>query len=158
MAIEKVRKYFAEIGEPERVVEFEELTATSQQAADVLGCEVGRIAKTISVLVDKKPVLILLSGDMNLDNKKFKAQFQKRPHMIPFDEVENYIGHAAGGTCPFAVNDGVQIYLDESLKRFDFVYPAAGNDRSVVKLQIDELEKYIKSSGWVDVAKLKGGA
>ena len=158
MAIEKVKKYFAEIGEPERVVEFEELTATSQQAADVLGCEVGRIAKTISVFVDKKPVLILLSGDMNLDNKKFKAQFKCRPSMIPVAEVENYIGHAVGGTCPFAVNDGVKIFLDESLKRFDFVYPAAGNDKSVVKLQLDELEKYIKSSGWVDVAKLKGGA
>ena len=158
MSIEKVKKYFAEIGEPERVIEFEELTATSQQAADVLGCEVGRIAKTISVFVDKKPVLILLSGDMNLDNKKFKAQFKCRPSMIPVAEVENYIGHAVGGTCPFAVNDGVKIFLDESLKRFEFVYPAAGNDKSVVKLQLDELEKYIKSFGWVDVAKLKGGA
>ena len=158
MAIEKVKKYFAEIGEPERVVEFEELTATSEQAAYALNCEIGRIAKTISVFVDKKPILILLSGDMNLDNKKFKSQFGCRPHMIPVDEVEKYIGHAVGGTCPFAVNDGVSIYLDESLKRFETVYPAAGNDKSVVKLQIDELEKYIKSAGWVDVAKLKGGA
>lgn len=158
MAIEKVKKYFAEIGEPERVVEFEELTATSEQAAHALNCEVGRIAKTISVFVDKKPILILLSGDMNLDNKKFKAQFGCRPHMIPVDEVEKFIGHAVGGTCPFAVNEGVPIYLDESLKRFENVYPAAGNDKSVVKLQIDELEKYIKSAGWVDVAKLKGGA
>ena len=158
MAIEKVKKYFAEIGEPERVVEFEELTATSEQAAHALNCEVGRIAKTISVFVNKKPVLILLSGDMNLDNKKFKAQFGCRPHMIPVAEVENFIGHAVGGTCPFAVNDGVPIYLDESLKRFETVYPAAGNDKSVVKLALDELEKYIKSAGWVDVAKLKGGA
>lgn len=158
MAIEKVKKYFAEIGEPERVIEFEELTATSEQAAHALNCEVGRIAKTISVFVDKKPILILLSGDMNLDNKKFKAQFKKRPSMIPVDEVEKFIGHAVGGVCPFAVNDGVPIYLDESLKRFETVYPAAGNDKSVVKLQIDELEKYIKSAGWVDVAKLKGGA
>ena len=158
MAIEKVKKYFSEIGEPERVVEFEELTATSEQAAHALNCEVGRIAKTISVFVDKKPVLILLSGDMNLDNKKFKAQFGCRPHMIPVAEVENFIGHAVGGTCPFAVNDGVPIYLDESLKRFETVYPAAGNDKSVVKLALDELEKYIKSAGWVDVAKLKGGA
>ena len=158
MAIEKVKKYFAEIGEPERIIEFEELTATSEQAAHALNCEVGRIAKTISVFVDKKPVLILLSGDMNLDNKKFKAQFGCRPHMIPADEVEKFIGHAVGGTCPFAVNEGVPIYLDESLKRFETVYPAAGNDKSVVKLQIDELEKYIKSAGWVDVAKLKGGA
>lgn len=158
MAIEKVKKYFAEIGEPERVIEFEELTATSDQAAHALNCEVGRIAKTISVFVDKKPVLILLGGDMNLDNKKFKAQFGCRPHMIPVAEVENFIGHAVGGVCPFAVNEGVPIYLDESLRRFEFVYPAAGNDKSVVKLALDELEKYIKSAGWVDVAKLKGGA
>lgn len=158
MAIEKVKKYFTEIGEPERVIEFEELTATSEQAAHALNCEVGRIAKTISVFVDKKPVLILLGGDMNLDNKKFKAQFGCRPHMIPVAEVENYIGHAVGGVCPFAVNEGVPIYLDESLRRFEFVYPAAGNDKSVVKLALDELEKYIKSAGWVDIAKLKGGA
>ena len=157
MAIEKVKKYFASIGEPERVVEFEELTATSEQAAHALNCEVGRIAKTISVFVDKKPVLILLGGDMNLDNKKFKAQFGCRPHMVPVAEVEGLIGHAVGGVCPFAVNDGVPIYLDESLKRYDFVYPAAGNDRSVVKLSLDELEKYIRSAGWVDVAKPKGG-
>ena len=157
MAIEKVKKYFASIGEPERVVEFEELTATSEQAAHALNCEVGRIAKTISVFVDKKPVLILLGGDMNLDNKKFKAQFGCRPHMVPVAEVEELIGHAVGGVCPFAVNDGVPVYLDESLKRYDFVYPAAGNDRSVVKLSLDELEKYIRSAGWVDVAKPKGG-
>ena len=91
MAIEKVREYFAQLGEPERVIEFEELTATSEQAAQVLNCEVGRIAKTISVFVDKKPILILLGGDMKLDNKKFKAQFGCRPHMIPVDEVENVI-------------------------------------------------------------------
>lgn len=156
MAIDKVKKYFAEIGEPERVVEFTELTATSQQAADVLGCEVGRIAKTISVFVDKKPALILLGGDMNLDNKKFRAVFNCRPHMIPVDEVENLIGHAVGGVCPFAVNAGVPIFLDESLKRYDFVYPAAGNDRSVVRLNLNELEKYISAAGWVDVAKPKG--
>lgn len=157
MAIEKVRKYFAEIGEPERVIEFEELTATSEQAARALNCEVGRIAKTISVFVNEQPILILLGGDMKLDNKKFKAQFHCRPHMIPVAEVENLIGHAVGGVCPFAVNEGVPIYLDESLRRFDMVYPAAGNDRSAVRLKLDELEKYIKSAGWVDVAKAKDG-
>ena len=155
MSIEKVKQYFAEIGEPERVIEFEQSTATSELAAQALGCEVGRIAKTISVFVDKKPILILISGDMKIDNKKFKTQFNCRPHMIPVDEVENFIGHAVGGVCPFAVNDGVPIYLDESLKRFDVIYPAAGNDKSTARFKIDELEHYIKSSGWVDVAKLK---
>lgn len=155
MAIEKVKRYFAEIGEPERVIEFEQSTATSELAAQALGCEVGRIAKTISVFVDKKPVLILMSGDTKLDNKKFKAQFNCRPNMIPVDEVEALIGHAVGGVCPFAVNEGIPIYFDASLKRFDVLYPAAGNDKSCARFELDELERYIKSAGWVDVAKLK---
>ena len=155
MSIEKVRKHFAEIGEPERVIEFEQSTATSELAAQALGCEVGRIAKTISVFVDKKPVLILMSGDTKLDNKKFKAQFNCRPNMIPVDEVEALIGHAVGGVCPFAVNEGIPIYLDAALKRFDTVYPAAGNDKSCARFKLDELERYIKVAGWVDVAKPK---
>ena len=155
MAVEKVKKFFAELGEPNRVIEFAESTATSEEAAQVLKCEVGRIAKTISVFVDKKPVLILLSGDMKLDNKKFKAQFNCRPHMIPVDEVENLIGHAVGGVCPFAVNEGVPIYFDESLKRFEFVYPAAGSSNSVAKFTLEELPRYINFASWVDVAKLK---
>ncbi len=155
MAIEKVKKFFEELGEPERIIEFEESTATSELAAKALNCEVGRIAKTLSFFVDKKPILILMSGDMKTDNKKFKAQFSVRPKMIPVDEVEGYIGHAVGGVCPFAVNPGVPIYLDESLKRFDVVYPAAGNDKSTARFKIDELEKYIDSAGWVDVAKPK---
>lgn len=155
MAIEKVKAYFAAIGEPERVIEFEQLTATSEQAAEALNCEVGRIAKTISVFVDKKPVLILMSGDMKLDNKKFKTQFNCRPHMIPVAEVEELIGHAVGGVCPFAVNEGVPIYLDASLKRFDVIYPAAGNDRSCARFELNELERYVESAGWVDVAKAK---
>ncbi len=155
MAIEKVKKYFESLGEPERVIEFEESTATSELAAQALGCEVGRIAKTISLMVDGRPILILISGDMKVDNKKFKARFGTRPKMLAFDDVERLIGHAAGGTCPFAVNDGVKIYLDESLKRFDVLYPAAGNDKSCARLALDELEKYIDASGWVDVAKPK---
>ena len=155
MAIEKVKKIFEKLGEPERVIEFAESTATSEQAAQVLNCEVGRIAKTISVFVDKKPVLILMSGDMKLDNKKFKSRFNCRPHMIPVDEVENLIGHAVGGVCPFAVNEGVPIYADESLKRFEFVYPAAGSSNSVAKFTLEELPRYINFADWVDVGKLK---
>lgn len=155
MAIEKVREYFARLGEPERVLEFEQSTATSEMAAETLGCEVGRIAKTISVFVDKKPVLILMSGDMKIDNKKFRAQFNCRPNMIPVGEVEKLIGHAVGGVCPFAVNEGIPIYLDASLKRFDVVYPAAGNDKSCARFKVDELERYIDSAGWADVAKAK---
>lgn len=155
MAIEKVKKFFEQRGEPERVIEFAESTATSEQAAQVLNCEVGKIAKTISVFVDKKPVLILMSGDMKLDNKKFKSRFNCRPHMIPVDEVENLIGHSVGGVCPFAVNEGVPIYADESLKRFEIVYPAAGSSNSIAKFTLEELPRYINFSDWIDVGKLK---
>ena len=155
MSIERVRKFFAEIGEPERVIEFEQSTATSELAAQALNCEVGRIAKTISVFVDKKPALILISGDMKIDNKKFKAQFKCRPQMIPVADVENLIGHAVGGVCPFAVNEGVPIYLDASLNRFDVIYPAAGNDKSCARFKIEELNRYIKFAGRVYVAKPK---
>lgn len=154
MAIDKVKKFFESLGETQRVVEFAESTATSEQAAQVLGCEVGRIAKTISVFVDKKPILVLMSGDTKIDNKKFRAKFNCRPHMIQIDEVENLIGHAVGGVCPFAVNDGVPIYLDESLKRFEYIYPAAGSSNSVVKLTLDELPRYINFAEWIDVSKL----
>ena len=155
MAIEKVKAYFAAIGEPERVIEFEQSTATSELAAQALNCEVGRIAKTISVFVNKKPVLILMAGDTKIDNKKFKAQFNCRPHMIPVDEVEGLIGHAVGGVCPFAVNEGVPIYLDASLERFDVIYPAAGNDKSCARFKLDEIPRYVNFAGRVDVAKLK---
>ncbi len=155
MAVEKVKAFFENRGEPDRVMEFAESTATSEEAAQVLNCEVGRIAKTISVFVDKKPVLILMSGDTKLDNKKFRERFNCRPHMIPVDEVENLIGHAVGGVCPFAVNEGVPIYIDEALRRFDYVYPAAGSSNSVTKFQLDELPRYINFADWVDVSKLK---
>ena len=153
MAIDKVKKFFAERGEPERVVEFENSTATSEQAAQVLNCEVGRIAKTISVFVKKNPVLILMSGDTKLDNKKFRQRFDCRPQLIPVDEVEKLIGHAVGGVCPFAVNEGVPIYIDEALKRFDYVYPAAGSSNSVAKFSLEELPRYVNFADWVDVSK-----
>ena len=155
MSVERVKKFFAELGEPEKVQEFAESTATSEEAAQVLNCELGQIAKTISVFVKKQPALILMSGDMKLDNKKFKAQFSCRPSMIPVAEVENLIGHAVGGVCPFAVNEGVPIYADESLRRYEFIFPAAGSGNSLVKLNLDELGRYIKLIGWVDVSKPK---
>ena len=155
MAIEKVKKYFESIGELDRLMEFEESTATVDEAAKAVGCEPGNIAKTISLLVNDKPILILLAGDVKIDNHKFKDTFHTKTKMIPIDEVEGYIGHAVGGVCPFAVNEGVPIYLDESLKRFETVYPAAGNEHSAVRLKLDELERFIKSAGWINVSKLK---
>ena len=155
MSVEKVKKFFEEIGEPNKIQEFAESTATSEEAAKVLNCQLRQIAKTISVWVKKNPTLILMSGDMKLDNKKFKAQFSCRPSMIKVDEVENFIGHAVGGVCPFAVNEGVEIYLDESLRRFEFIFPAAGSSNSLVKLNLAEIGKYINFVDWVDVSKLK---
>ena len=155
MAINKVKKYFESIGELDRILEFDESTATVDEAAKAVGCTPGNIAKTISLLVDDKAILILLAGDVKIDNHKFKDTFHTKTKMIPIDEVEGYIGHAVGGVCPFVVNEGVPIYLDESLKRFETVYPAAGNEHSAVRLNIEELEKFIKSSGWIDVSKLR---
>ena len=153
MAIEKVKRYLENIGELDRLMIFEESTATVDLAAKAIGCEPGNIAKTISLLVEDNPILILLAGDVKIDNHKFKDTFHTRPKMIPAEKVEEYVGHAVGGTCPFEVNEGVPIYLDESLKRFKTVYPAAGNEHSCVRLKLEELEKFINSAGWVDVSK-----
>ena len=112
------------------------------------------IAKTMSFLVDGEPILILTEGMARVDNRKYKDQFYVKAKMIPFDEVEGYIGHAPGGVCPFGIKDGIRVYLDESLKRFEIVYPAAGNDHSAVKLTIAELEEVAGACGWIDVCKL----
>ena len=153
MSIEKVKAYFASIGESDRIIEPEASTATVELAAQALGCEPGRIAKTLSFLVDGKPLLVLLAGDVRIDNHKFKQTFHKKGRMIPFDKVESYIGHAPGGVCPFAVREGVPVYLDTSLKAYDIVYPAAGNDHSAVRTTPDELVGLAKAAGWVDIHK-----
>ncbi|MCD8224301.1 MAG: YbaK/EbsC family protein [Clostridiales bacterium] len=155
MSIEKVKAYLREFGLADRVREFSVSSATVELAAQALGCEPGRIAKSLSFLTDAGPILIIAEGDARVDNKKFKAQFHQKAKMIPWDEVETYIGHAPGGVCPFAVNDGVAVYLDESLKHYDVVYPAAGNASSAVKLTIAELERCAQAAGWVDVCREK---
>jgi len=151
MAIDKVKAYFSEFNMEDRIMEMPRSSATVELAAQAVGCEPCRIAKTMSFLQGDKPVLIVTAGDARVDNKKYKAQFHKKAKMIPFDEVEGWIGHAPGGVCPFAVNDGVEVYLDDSLKRFDLVYPAAGSDNSAIGLDLEELEKYSGSLGWIDV-------
>lgn len=152
MAIEKVYAYLDYMGMADRIMTFKESTATVALAAGAVGCEQGRIAKSMSFLVDKKPVLVLLAGDARVDNKKFKQAFHKRGHMIPFDQVEEYIGHAPGGVCPFAIKDGVSVFLDISLCPYDVVYPAAGDDHSAVRLTLEELQRTARSTGWVDIA------
>lgn len=153
MSIEKVRKFFAEQGMEKRVLEFDVSSATVELAAAALGCEPKRIAKTLSFSVDGKPVLIVAAGDARIANPKYKAQFGTKAAMLSFDEAESLIGHAVGGICPFAVNEGVKVFLDESLRRFETVFPAAGSSSSAIELSIPELEKYSASRGWIDVCK-----
>ena len=153
MSIEKGKAYFRQFGMEDRVLEFEVSSATVELAAIAVGVEGARIAKTLSFLVKEQPILIVVAGDAKVDNKRYKAEFGAKAKMIPFDEVENLIGHAVGGVCPFGINDNVLVYLDESLKRFETVYPAVGSDNSAIGLAIPELEKYSGYEKWVDVCK-----
>ena len=153
MSVEKVKEYFKKFNMESRVQEFEASSATVELAAKALNCEPKRIAKTLSFKVDDKPILIVVAGDAKIDNAKYKAQFNKKATMLKFDEVEELIGHAVGGVCPFAINEGIDVYLDESLKRFDTVYPACGSSNSAIELTIEELEKYSNYISWIDVCK-----
>lgn len=153
MAIELVKEYFKQYGMEGRIVEFEESSATVELAAKAAGCEPERIAKTLSFWVDDQCILIVAAGDAKVDNAKYKATFSKKAKMLSFDEVEDTIGHAVGGVCPFGIKKGVKVYLDESLKRFETVFPAAGSSNSAIELNIPELEKYSNMEGWVDVCK-----
>lgn len=153
MSIEKVKDYFGQYGMAGRVLEFPVSSATVELAAQALGCEPGRIAKTLSFLVGARAVLIVAAGDAKVDNHKYKAQFGVKAKMLSADEVTELVGHAVGGVCPFAVNEGVTVYLDESLKRFDTVYPACGSSNSAIELTIPELEQYSGFAGWIDVCK-----
>lgn len=153
MAIDKVKEYFKQFGIDHKIKEFEVFSATVELAAQALGCEGKRIAKSLSFLVDDKAILIIAAGDAKIDNPKYKAMFNTKAKMLSYDQVEEYIGHAVGGVCPFAIPDTVTVYLDESLKRFDTVFPACGSSNSAIELTIPELEKYSNFTSWVDVCK-----
>ncbi len=155
MSLEKVQEYFANYQMKEKIMVFDQSSATVELAAQAVGCEPAHIAKTMSFLQGEQAVLIVTAGDMKIDNPKYKARFHQKAKMISGDLVESYIGHAPGGVCPFAVKEGIPVYLDESLKRFETVYPAAGSGNSAIGLTIDELETYSKANGWVDVCKSK---
>lgn len=154
MSIERVREYFRAKGMENRILEFDVSSATVDLAAQALGCEGKRIAKTLSFHVDNRVVLIVAAGDAKIDNSKYKAEFHAKAKMLSFDEAESLIGHAVGGVCPFAVNDGVEVYLDESLKRFETVFPACGSSNSAIELTIPELEDLSGFIKWIDVCKL----
>ena len=153
MALEKAQSHLEGKGLADRIIITEKSSATVAEAAAALGCEPGMIAKTLSFLQEGRPILILAEGMARIDNKKYKARFGCKAKMIPGDRVEALIGHDIGGVCPFGVNEGVRIYLDESLKQHDVVYPAAGSDHSAVRLTIAELEKSCDYEAWIDVCK-----
>ena len=154
MSIENVREYFKTKGIEERIQEFESSSATVALAAEALHCEESRIAKTLSFHVGDKVVLIVAAGDAKIDNAKYKAQFGTKAKMLSIDEAEPLIGHAVGGVCPFAVKEGVEIYLDVSLKRFQTVFPACGSANSAIELTCEELYQHSGSLSWIDVCKI----
>ncbi|MFR0599655.1 YbaK/EbsC family protein [Lactobacillus equicursoris] len=151
MAVDLVKDFFQDTDVD--VIELPESSATVALAAQALKTEPDQIAKTLSYLVNDQPILIVMAGEARTDNRKYKDTFHKKAKMIPFDQVEDYIGHAPGGVCPFAVKDNVKVYLDQSLKRHETVFPAAGSENSAVKLTIPQLEKYSGYEAWVDVTK-----
>ena len=153
MSIEKVRAYFKEQGIEDKIQEFEVSSATVELAAQALGCEPERIAKSITFQAGDRIIMIVTAGDQKIDNPKYKAQFGTKAKMLAREEAEDLIGHAVGGVCPFAVNEGVEIYLDESLKRFETVFPACGSSNSAAEFTIPELEKYTNYLEWIEVCK-----
>ena len=153
MSIERVKAYFAQHGMEHRVQEFTVSSATVELAAQALGCEGCRIAKSLSFLVEDAAILIVVAGDAKVDNARYKACFGTKAKMLTPEQAVALLGHAVGGVCPFALNEGVRVYLDESLKRFETVYPACGSSNSAIELTIAELEQYSGYLAWVDVCK-----
>jgi len=155
MSIQKVKDYFRTFGMEAQVRELQDSSATVELAAQALGCAPQRIAKTMSFSVAGAPILIVTAGDVKIDNAKYKSHFGVKAKMLTVEEVEQQIGHGVGGVCPFAINDGITVYLDESLKRFQTVFPACGSANSAIELTIPQLEKYSNYRQWIDVCKLR---
>ncbi|NMA25074.1 MAG: YbaK/EbsC family protein [Clostridiales bacterium] len=154
MSIDTVRAYFKNLGIENRILEFEESSATVEQAALALNVSPARISKTLSFKTDKGCMLIVCAGDARIDNRKFKDLFGFKAKMLSPEEVNDLVGHPVGGVCPFGIKPGVPVYLDESMLRFETVFPAAGSGNSAIELTIDELFKYSKARGWVDVCSV----
>lgn len=153
MSIENVKLFFKQYGMENRIQEFTVSSATVALAAEALHCEPCRIAKTLSFKVNNNPILVVKAGDAKIDNAKYKAQFGVKAKMLSPEEVSELVGHSVGGVCPFAVNEGVAVYLDQSLRRFQTVFPACGSSNSAIGLTIEELETYSSFSEWIDVCK-----
>ena len=153
MSIQRGREYFKEYGMENRIQEFQVSSATVELVAQALHCDPERIAKTLSFMVKDRVVLVVTAGDMKIDNSKYKAQFGTKAKMLSPDDAEILVGHKVGGVCPFGVKEGVEIYLDVSLKRFETIFPACGSANSAIELTISELEKYSGFLEWVEVCK-----
>ena len=153
MSLINAKEYLEKYGLENRIMEFDVSSATVKEAAKAINCKEGEIVKTLSFIVNDMPILIAVAGDSKIDNSKFKSEFKTKAKMIPFDNVEELIGHGVGGVCPFGINENIEIYLDNSLKRFSIVYPACGSSNSAVKLTLDELEKASNCNKWIDVCK-----
>ena len=153
MSVNKVKEYFKQYKMDKNIKEFEVSSATVELAAKALNTEGARIAKTMSFALKERYILIVLAGDAKISNSKYKAFFHEKAHMLKYDAVEEVIGHPPGGVCPFAINDGIDVYLDESLKRFKTVFPACGSTNSAIELTIKELEKYSNYKEWIDVSE-----
>ena len=154
MRVDAVREFLARHGLEEAYREFEVSSATVDLAAQAIGCEPGRIAKSLSISVNDAPLVLVVMGTARLDNRKFKDSFHAKARFIKPEDLEAQVGHPMGGVCPFAVNEGVKVYLDASLKRFETVFPACGSANSAVRLSPAELEACTQPCTWVDVCKL----
>ena len=153
MSLERARNHLDRFGKVADIMEFDVSSATVELASQAIGCDSAHIAKTLSFVIGDRIALVICAGDMKVSNPKFKAVFHTKPKMLSADEAESRIGHAVGGVCPFGVNEGCDVYLDESLKRFECVYPACGSSNSAIKLSIEELEEVTPGSTWIDVCK-----
>lgn len=151
MSLDSVREYFKQYGKDKDIIYLDESSATVELASHALGCTEAEIAKTMSFLVDDQVIIIVMAGDVKVSNHKYKALFHKKARMLHGDEVVEYTSHPIGGVCPFGLKEGCTVYLDESLKRFEYVYPACGSPSSAIKLTIPEMEKYSNYKEWIDV-------
>ena len=153
MSLVKAKEYLTKYGLENKIMEFDVSSATVKEAAKAINCKEEKIVKTLSFIVNDIPILIAVAGDSKIDNSKFKAEFQTKAKMIPYDNVEELIGHAVGGVCPFGINENVEVYLDDSLKKITIFYPACGSSNSAIGLSIPELEQYSSFKAWIDVCK-----
>ena len=155
MSRERVKEYLKKYNMDNRIITVEGISASLKEAAEALGTKEERIAKTLSFKLKDKYIVVVTSGDAKIDNAKYRHTFGEKAHMVSPDEVEEKIGHPIGGVCPFALNEGVEVYLDESLKQFETVFPACGATNNAIEISIEELEKVTNYKSWVDVSKPK---